>query len=254
MQSISNPACFSAGESACHGSDQPGACVSRQHHIWAVAWHACCVADILTYLQENQHALDLISKLVPIVALSVQFCCWARDMRNGHAHLQECPHAMGLIIKLGVERPTSPHSGCSLAGVYHEANTLIFLQENQHAMDLISKLDLEKAQLQRVTQSNPVAANTLWSPGKGTDALSMPELQKRLAQETAQRQQVRLTAAVFCLAVAAVHVSGSCHRSLFLLVECRCWLCPVIVPIKIADSNGCMLCSPACDSCRYCQD
>ena len=153
-----------------------------------------------------------------------------------------------------MERPTSPHFGCSLAGVYHEANTLTFLQENQHAMDLISKLDLEKAQLQRVTQSSPVAASKVWSPGKGTDALSMPALQKRLAQETAQRQQVRLTAAVVCLAVAAVHVSDSCHRSLFLLVEYRCWLCPVIVPIKIADSNGCMLCGPACDSCRYCQD
>lgn len=58
-------------------------------------------------------------------------------------------------------------------------------------MDLIGKLDLEKAQLQRATASSPAAASQLWSPSKGTDMLSMPELQKKLAQETAQRQQVR---------------------------------------------------------------
>ena len=71
-------------------------------------------------------------------------------------------------------------------------------------MDLISKLDLEKAQLQRVAQSAP---SKLWSPSKGTDALTVPELQKRLVQETAQRQQVRPTS-VLCLAVAAVQASG----------------------------------------------
>ena len=98
---------------------------------------------------------------------------------------------------------------CKLLLCNSSLDTGMCMQENQHAMDLISKLDLEKAQLQRVAQSSPAAPSKLWSPAKGTDALSMPELQKRLAQETAQRQQVRLTAAVPCLAVAVMHASDS---------------------------------------------
>lgn len=57
-------------------------------------------------------------------------------------------------------------------------------------MDLISKLDLEKAQLQRLTAGASVTASKTWSPSKGTAALSMPELQKRLDLERSQRQQV----------------------------------------------------------------
>ena len=70
------------------------------------------------------------------------------------------------------------------------------LQENQYAMDLIAKLDQQKAQQQPGTGTSAAVGSKLWSPSKGTlgmqelDMTSVPELKRRLQQETAQRQQV----------------------------------------------------------------